>query len=128
MALEPRREAARPRPARGEGIRYGKILGHGDPHLDRSGGCGRDPGRARNPRAAAYPAPSAHVDGQAQLIDRVVGVRARYLEELLIRRLLRFDTEALGRGVPFVIRRLERGFGTLAAPDGGAHAIDGERI
>src|SRR5271165_1125004 len=66
--------------------------------------------------------------GLPDLLNRVIGVAAWNLEELLIGSLLGGDPEPLRCRVPFCGRLRKRALGVLPAPDCRTHAVDGQRI
>src|SRR5262249_44856379 len=64
---------------------------------------------------------SGDMHGLPDLVDRVIGVAARNLEELLIRSLLGGDPEPLRCRVPFCGGLRKGALGVLPAPDRGTH-------
>src|SRR5439155_7656694 len=64
----------------------------------------------------------------AQLLDCVIGIRARKLFELLVGVPLSVHTELDCGGIPFRGGLLQCALRIVAGPDGGAHAIESEGV
>src|ERR1700693_3276324 len=73
-------------------------------------------------------AASGYMHRLADLLDRMVGIAARYLEELLIGRLLRRYAEALSGRIPLGGGLLQGRLRILPAPYRRAHPVDRERV